>query len=379
MCKTLCFLLLLILVSSTAAQDTLGNFSIITSDNAQNLREIHSWENMIRAAAFSPDGTSLAIFRQSGELEFVSIETLETLRVIEGDFRGRYWLNYSPDGSTILLSNPDQYTLIDVLTGEIIARHEGEEFYLGGFSADFQRYLQRERYGSGLSVHDMMTDEILFQGGGFLDYELSIDGQYLVTINSEAIVQVWNVNTQEVVFEIPPSVENFEWNYWSGTGFTPDGKVWVNRTQIVQTENRESQSSIIQFWDMKSQSLVQELVGDGYLAYYSLIFEPSNQYIMAWGMSPAYYNQCSLWNLSQNLLLPCPAGGNMWATFSPNGELLVVNSGTSYDVYLYELAKMEEWPLILDTEPTIFVGFSPDSRFLITLDLKLHLWAVPAN
>ena len=362
-----------------------NNYEVITVENIDNLVEIQSWsiidtDSSFISASFSPDASELAIELNNGQLEFLSTETFETLRVVNVETETDR-INYSLDGHQVVLSDffGGQYTLIDIETQQILASNT-EMYNEDMFSPipDISKYIRWDFFDEGISLYDMISDEEMFtvEDAGF--WNVNHDGTLLLTRNDELIVTIWDIETGESIFEILPPEGDIPNDNLYGAGFTPDGLVWTNYPQPSETDERVTWYSPIQFWDISSGEMVFELEGDEY--YSSVIFDMSNSYALTSGIHiQSYSNQCWGWDLKSGERFSCPAAGNMSLTLSPNDDILAVNSGTDFNVYLHEFGNPIRRVSVLETNPTWYVEFSSDGKFLLTIDTSIHLWAIPSE
>lgn len=355
-------------------QDTVET---ITVENAGRLFEIRAWPGF-QQTSFSPDGSELVIVSNTGQIEFISLQTMEVVRMIEGIETQARRLTYSADGRELLLSNYiGAYTLVDVEAGEILAENVPVERFEFSPTLDVRKYVRGSYEEDVISIHDTVTGEELLWVEDAPHWSMNDDGTRLLTRSADEIIHVWDIETGEIIFEIMPPGDNVPRDGLHGAGFTPEGLVWATYPQYTEHDTGVSWDSPIRFWDISSGEIVLELEGNQY--YRWLAFEPTHTYILAIGMHIQYYNeQCWIWAISTKEQLPCLAGGNESIRFSPDGRMLAINNGTVSNVYIRQTENPGSPLAILETDPTWYVEFSPDSKFLVTIDQHIHLWAVPS-
>ena len=380
--RSLTILLLLIMAGSLglSAQNS-NTFETISVENAGRLVEIRTWTDTngdFSPATFSPDGSELAIALNNGRVEFISMETMDTVRVIDGIETEAEWLNYSSDGSELLIAKRTGiYTLINVNIGAILAvnktRYEEDLF---SPTADVRKYARWNILEGGVSIHDTLTGDELLSVEDADTWRVSYDGTLLLTRNDDLVVQIRDIETGEAIFSIVPPDDNVSRDSLYSAGFTPEGLVWTTYPQFTEIDDRVTWHGPIQFWDITTGEIVLELehFNKSYHPYSSLIFDPTNTHVLAREL----LGLCWIWELATSEQLPCPTGGNDSATFSADGRLIAVNSGTSPNVNIYETGEPRRLAL-LETAPTYYVEFSPDGKFLVTIDQHIHLWAVPSE
>jgi WD40 repeat protein len=375
-------LLIPIFSFSIHAQGRAG-FEVISVDNAPALTQIMSWSAAgwtFTPAAFSPDGSELAIALPVGQIMFLSTETLETIRTIEVKTEGE-WLDYSADGSELLLAERNgAYTLWNVNTGEVITSSTGS---ISAFwftpSSDVRKYLLYNFGESYVTVHDTITGNELLRVDEVDIYALSYDGTLLLTKNFDHMVRLWDVETGEARFEIqPPTNLTHDSGTLYGAGFTPDGQVWVNWPQYSVMNDEVIWFSPLQFWDIQSATMVSQLSGEDY--YRSLIFDPTETHIVATGLDIQHLSEgCWMWNIASNEQVGCYALGTANLTFSPDGNMIAYNHGTMPNTYIREVGVRSLPIAVLKSPSSWFIEFSPDGRFLVTIDQEIRLWGIPGD
>ncbi len=372
------FLMVLFSLNTIAQNHT--EFEVITAENADKLIEVGTWDiDSFSSAGFNLDSSELAMARSHGQLEFVNLETLDLARIIDGIEIESEWLDFSSEGSELLLSRrTGEYTLVETATGEILASNLEvvEDNLWFSTTHDVRKYIHWN-YEGAVSVHDTLTRSEILRVEDASHWSVDYAGELLLTGNQDRVVKIWDIETGNMIFEIQPPLDNATDDYYSA-GFTPEGLVWVSHPQYHETQGSIQWYSPIQFWNISNGEIIFEVEGVEF--FRSLQFDPTNTYILAWGLNPySFSTQCRMWNTSTLSEVSCIAGGNDSTTLSPNGQLIVINNGTNPNVTIRQIGCVCPPIIRLETGSTWFVEFSPDGRFLVTIDLAIHLWAVPSN
>lgn len=378
----LCVLALIvssIFSNQAAAQDVDKQiFQSINAANAAQVVEVMSWEGGYVAAAFSPDGKTLSIALNDGRVQFLSLDELEISRVFELVETSAEWLDFNADGSKLLLSNRfGEYTLWDVNTGEVITSGKISQEELWFIPTPvLTKYYLYSILDDFVGVYDLITQRELLSVSDAHRFDLSPDGEYLLTRNSHQVVQIWDVATGQVIFEIEPPSANVIEDPIAGAGFTPEGQVWVNWPQVTQVDDNIIWDSPIQFWDIESQTMIFQLDGSDF--FRALVFDPSGTYITAFGIRGwSFSESCWIWRVADNEQIGCPASGRGDLDFSPDGTLLAYDGDENTIVNTMET--FSHPVAVLETPLSRRVTFSPDGRFLLTVGWQVQLWGVPSN
>jgi WD40 repeat protein len=156
----------------------------------------------VRIAAFSPDGTVLAVAGAQPEVEVIRVTTGEVVAVLRGHADRVNAVTFSPDGRSILTAGEDRSArLWDAVTGEA-------RFLLGGprgghtaavFAAVFHPDGTRIATGGrdrAIRIWDSATGEELVRLAGHAEYVYALafspDGATLVSGSGDHTVRLWD-------------------------------------------------------------------------------------------------------------------------------------------------------------------------------------------
>ena len=83
-----------------------------------------------------------------------------------------------------------------------------------------------------------------------------------------------------------------------------------------------------------------------------------------------------MWDLTLHEQIICYAPGEANFAFSLDGTMVAYNDGTISNTYVREVIVEQPVFAVLNTPPSWFISFSPDRRFLLTIDQEIRLWGI---
>lgn len=361
------------------------NLEIITPENADQLQEIARWESATTGwplADFSPDGTTLALVLNDGSLQFLSTETLETVRSLDDVNVTGDELSFSDNGSRLILSSQfGPFILWDSQTGEVLASlNDGEDGAIYKPSYDLQKvYLYHENGDS--SIHDIVTLEEEFRVSSPQFFVPNRDSSKVLTDDPDANVLVWDVQSGEVIQRFEPFSDQIpgDRGFLNGMGFTPDGDIWVNWVLFSDNEGTPTSYSPIQFWDLESGQLMSALEGQN--AYYRLVFDPTGTYVVSVGQDVFTINgEIIVWELETGQPIGHPQGDAVGRllSFDPTGYLYTFPAGSA-QIRVHEVGNDHPLAVLPADESYSVLEFSADGRLLLNVGNDIRLWGVPAT
>ena len=178
-----------------------------------------------RSAAFSPDGTTLAIGTGGGVYLYNASTTgyITFLRHTEGNIYSNHSVVFSPDGTLLASGSADgTIKLWNVATRENIATLEGhtDRIYSVAFSPD-GTLLASGSWDSTIKLWNVATKEntATLEGhtGSIYSVEFLPDGT-LASSSTDGTVKLWDVTTKAQIATIETGH-----TWFSGVAFSPDG------------------------------------------------------------------------------------------------------------------------------------------------------------
>jgi RNA polymerase sigma factor (sigma-70 family) len=171
----------------------------------------------IGAAAFSPDGRTLAISAPwpihgpEPSVEFFSTATGKQLEVLKAPKKGGSWISYSSDGKRLFLGNHRGMLEWDLVEGKLLHEFAGPANKPVAFSADGLRLAS---VGSDcVSVWDASTGRTIrpdIYDAGHLDFVFDLvaspNGKLIATGGMDEEIRIWEMETGRLLCRLPVSV-----------------------------------------------------------------------------------------------------------------------------------------------------------------------------
>ncbi len=172
----------------------------------------------------------------------------------------------------------------------------------------------------------------------------SPDGQLLATAGSH--VKLWDVSNQTEI----ATLRHDDWVFT--VAFSPDG-------QLLATGG---QAGVVKIWNIQTQQIIAQLPGDT-TAVYSAEFSPDSRTFVSAG----YDGKIKLWNVSNWVLLGTLEGNGTVFTidFSPDGKVLASTGHTTIDLWSVDSGK-EIASLTGYSGWVHGTAFSPDGKTLVS-------------
>ncbi len=324
---------------------------------------LHTLKYRGYAAAFSSDGSTLAILSGRRVITLVDVSTWESkidFRVRDKSFDG---VVLSPDGSMLagrIWIYGDWY-LWDADTGELIRTFPESEHLISSlsFSPDGSSIITSD--GETTFLWDLHGDSPFAEFPGRLG-SVSPDGKTLVSVGQQpwshnSLVNLWNTNGSLIkAFEFTSGFTSIE--------FSPDSQILVTlgfgKTGL---------------WDVSSKTLITALEDDA-MDGGSIAMHPGGEVFVTG------YQRCNVWDYSGTLLhslSPRPTPYTHSLKFSPDGSMLA-GRGQNPDIYLWDTSDWTSLAILPGRDhkhQPRSMDFSPDSRLLATTrsrDPLVRLW-----
>ncbi|MEZ4438539.1 MAG: hypothetical protein R3B72_05595 [Polyangiaceae bacterium] len=179
--------------------------------------QLSGHDKAVVGAALSADGRFAATGSRDLTARLYGLDDGAERWVAKGFAHAVEHLAFSPDGSRLLLASKGDLRLLDVATGDEIARLVGHDHslrvarYLGPeviVTAGYDNVGRLWRAEDGKLLTTFGGHEDFARGGTFtpaaiMDVALSGDGQALVTRGSDATVRLWDVGTGRALTTLP--------------------------------------------------------------------------------------------------------------------------------------------------------------------------------
>ncbi|MFO0905980.1 MAG: WD40 repeat domain-containing protein [Pirellulales bacterium] len=304
-----------------AACLALSTASALSAQEFQLRTTFRGHTSVVVAAAFSPDGKTLASASYDGTLKLWDMTTGREAATL-GEYKGCLgYVAFSPDGKTLAtgaIGSPIGYPdlgyvkLWDVATGKVRATVAGDSFEAAAFSPD---------------------------------------GKTLAAINSDGDVKLWDLdrNRERAVLQGHTQEDRKTSDAAAGVksvAFSPDGK----------TLAAAARDMTVKVWDVATGKR-STLQGHTHAVYWVAFGSDSTTLASASGDKTV-----KLWNLAtskESATLRGHTDSVMSIAFSPDGKLLA-SASSDETVKIWEVATGKERATLKGTEAVWSVAFSPD-------------------
>ncbi len=318
----------------------------------------------VHAAAFSPDGRTLATGGYDGTVRLWDVATGEERRVLTGHDGWLISTAFSPDGRTLATGGRDgTVRLWDAATGEerrVLTSQDGWVDAVA-FSSD-GRTLAVGGYDGTVRLWNPDTGEegrSLTVGDSGSTFAFGPDDQTVVVGGSDGTVRLWDMTTGE---ELHTLTGHDGWV--DAVAFSPDG----------HTLATGSDDGTVRLWDVATGEQRRTLTGHDFTVH-SVAFSPDGQTLATGG----YDGTVRLWDMTtgeESRALMGHRGSVDALAFSADGRTLATGSNDR-SARLWDVATGDERRTLTGHDGRVFsVAFSPDGQTLATGggDATVRLW-----
>ena len=309
------------------AVDMDGNRTNTAGPISFRLKEGHSPQHIttidrqgggyFRSAAFSPDGTTLAIGTGGGVFLYNASTTgyITFLRHTEGNIYSNHSVVFSPDGTLLASGSADgTIKLWNVATKENIATFEGHtgRIYSVDFSPD-GTLLASSSTDRTIKLWNVATKENTATLEGHTKAVTSVkflpDGT-LASSSTDGTVKLWDVTTKAQIATLETGHTQP-----SGVAFSPDGTTLASSNRYTS-----------KLWNVATRTQIATLeYTSGNYTFQSLVFSPDGTILASSGGG-----RVQIWDVLTRENIATFSGGPGGVgrlLFSPNGTKLISQSG----------------------------------------------------
>lgn len=186
-------------------------------------RNEESGSNRRRAAAFSSDGSCVAVIRGLHSVVLYEVATQQQIHVIKCHPSSLRYVRFSPDGTKLLVKSEDGTVILwtskstPSASGESLAEAHIDSVYQIEIDASGRRLLSGS-FDKTVCVSDLTTQEVLCRYGtpnqaghnaDIIAVDLHNDGTRAASLDRTGRLHVWNARTGDNIFQIDPRSERF--------------------------------------------------------------------------------------------------------------------------------------------------------------------------
>jgi len=320
-------------------------------------------DDVVSAAAFSPDGAWLATAGSDGTARVWDTATGEALAVLRhGDSVGE--VACSPDGAWLATSSSDGTTRVwDMATGQtLVVLHHGDWINAVVFSPD-GAWLTTAGADGSVRVWDAATGQelvALYHGDAVRDAAFSPDGARLATASSDTTARLWDLATGQEVAVLQHQ------DMVGTVVYSPDGA-------RVATA---SEDYTVRLWDAATGQALAVLEHDGFAS--AAAFSPDGARLA----TASRDGTARIWDTltGQELVVLRHRGAVRGVTYSPDGTRVAT---TSYEgtAWVWDATTGRELTVLRHDGWVSAVIYSPDGAWMATVsdDTTVRLWSTMAG
>jgi len=252
----------------------------------------------ISAVSYSPDGNFLAVSSSEG-IEIWNSSSWEYIRTIAVDEQNIHSLAWSPDALNMISASSDAgLQKWDVNSGELLGSFHNfsHPIHSLAWSSDGKKLTTAIRYGGGVLIRDAGTGSLikhLQSVSTISSLEFSPDGSILAIGLENAIVELWNTQTWELL-----SILEGEFGYsLTKVSFSSDGS-----RMAANIRGDDYTIETIMIWDTRDWSVINNIAieGDENLLH-DISLSPDGQMVAA-ALSVSYSPYIHIWNVDDGSL-----------------------------------------------------------------------------
>jgi WD40 repeat protein len=298
----------------TASEDNKAD--IWDAETGKHLTSLIGHEGFVWSAAFASDGARVVTASEDGTARVWSAETGEKLLVINGNGAGLRRATFSLDAAHIVTASKDKKARIwDAKTGKQLVQLRGhtDEVWSAVFSPDGGRVVTAS-LDTTARIWDAKTGKQLVKplkhDGEVYSAAFSRDGAHIVTASEDGTVGIWNAKTGQKDGHL---TTDYKKNKFTSAAFSPDGR------RIVTA----SHDFTVRMWDVSTKRVLIELKGHDDVVN-SATFSADGTHIL----SASDDTTARIWDIAAAPFLTVAHGDDYVykVSFSPDGARIVTAS-----------------------------------------------------
>jgi WD40 repeat protein len=200
------------------------------------------------AASFTPDGSRIATFSQTGIIQLWNAETGESTSVKMQAYKGRSMLSFNKDGTRVLtIGDPKTFKVFDLTNGKEVMAFPHAEYVLDAAFSPDGKHTATATVAGDITIWNMETGKPIGPTFGTRckvrsfttarRLEFSADGSKLLTAGWDSTAQVWDAKTGK-----PVSLPMRHLGEVTRATFSPDSRLLAT----------SSDDGVVRVWDAQN-------------------------------------------------------------------------------------------------------------------------------
>ena len=222
--------------SNSFTFETSGILQIYTANNGKLKNTLENQQPIIKTFAFAPDSHTLLIARTDGSIGLWDLESSKYINQLT-DFSGSIrYAALANHGETMLIQTSNNLELRSTLDGSILAKYDINNFLL---APDDDRIMYYTDDHLSIKAMDITSGKIILNipahNKSILDYQISADGNYLVTSSTDCTVKLWNARTGSYLHSFQETLANSAWGGppLEEDEFQNNSRILINDIQFI--------------------------------------------------------------------------------------------------------------------------------------------------
>ncbi|KAF9347490.1 hypothetical protein BGX34_003104, partial [Mortierella sp. NVP85] len=344
-----------------------GNVSMYSTSTWEKVRTLSDHEGLVRRVAFSPNGDQIATASEDMTVRLWEPRTGLVQRILVGHTHWIWWVAYSPHGDQFASASADcTVRLWDVSTGDCIRTLQGHDeavmcvaYSPKGHeiaSCSWDRTIRLWRVNTGECCR------ILVGHGEYVwQIAYSPQGDRIASVSGDKTLRIWDTETEACRFVMTGHIGGVD-----AVAYSPKG----DRVASGDVDGT------VRLWDAESGHCFQTLTGHTSIIR-GIEFSPNGNQVT----SGSADSTVRLWDISSRVSRFIPNGHSMEVNdvnCSPNGNM-VASCGQDTTIRLWDLETGARCGILTGHSNSVSsIAYSPQGDRIVSgsCDWRVRLWDV---